>query len=255
MGRLRPHSPAPPRAGDPAASAFPSPAGCGTLARVPEVQVSRRAGVRLATISIGLALALLGAGNATAANPTLYVHYATNCTFTIVGDNGAAVTSIPPGSYQILVTSPEPFAAPDLSGETDPNVACGGALSFRLTGAGVNIHTTLEDGDAVSDQLSATFQAGSYVAQEDRRPTFTRFVLTVAGGAATTGGGSAGGSSGSSGSGSTGSSGTKSAATSKLAVRGKLSGGVSTAGKLTLAGKGKNRPSAKGGRLQAPRRH
>jgi hypothetical protein len=192
-----------------------------------------------------VAAVLVGAPSGGAALPTLYVHYAMNCTFTIVGDGGAPVTSIAPGAYQVLVTSPEPFAAPDLSGQTDPTVACGGFLRFRLTGPGVSLFTTLEDGDASSDLLAATFQVGTYVAQEEQRPTVARVVFTVAAGAVA-GGGSTGGS-GSTGSGSTGTTTTRTTAT-KLAVRGTLAGNVTTTGKLTLTYKGKSVSSLRSGR-------
>ncbi len=150
------------------------------------------------------AVALFGARSARAVDPTLYVHYTMTCTFTIVGDNGAAVSVIPPGNYQVLVTSPVGFAEPDLSGVTDPNYACGGSLSFNLTGPGVNIHTTLDGGDAAVEQFQATFQAGTYVAVEDRRPTVARLAFTVSGSAASTGGGSNSGSNSGSSSGSRG---------------------------------------------------
>ena len=137
----------------------------------------------LGALLIGFVLALVGAQSALAVDPTLYVKYTNQCTFTITGDNGAAITVIPPGHYQVLVTSPQPFAEPDLSGVTDPNVACGGSLSFHLTGPGVNVHTTLEDGDSAADQLQGTFEAGgTYTAVEDRRPTVARVVFTVVGG-------------------------------------------------------------------------
>ena len=145
----------------------------------------------------------------------------------------------------MVVTSPQPFAEPDLSGVTDPNVACGGSLSFRITGPGVNLHTTLEDGDATADQLQATFQAGgTYTAFEDRRPTVARVVFTVVSGAAPTGGG-----------------GTvysrrhdpkpaKSEETIGRTVLATLAGSVSTVGKLTLTLKGKRVSSLKAGRYK-----
>jgi len=202
---------------------------------------------RPGVLAIGLVLALVGADGARADDPTLYVHYTMNCTFTMTGDNGASIGTIPPGSYQVLVTTPQPFAEPDLSGVTDPTVACGGAVSFRLTGPGVNLHTTLEDGDAAADQMQATFQAGSsYTAVEDRRPS-ARVAITVQAGAPSTGGGSV-------------------PVTANptptptkpdvntdpvgSAVLGTLNGGVSTVGKLTLVLKGKAVSSLKAGRYR-----
>ena len=138
-----------------------------------------------------LGASVLGAQVARAEGvPTLYVSYTMGCAFTITGDNGATITVIPPGDYQVLVTSPQPFAEPDLTGQADPNIACGGSLSFRLTGPGVSIRTTLEDGDSAAEQFRRTFQVGTYTAEEDRRPAATRTVITVAASAPSTSGGS-----------------------------------------------------------------
>jgi hypothetical protein len=214
--------------------------------RVPEVKVTSRA--RLGALLIGLGFALFGAQAARADDPTLYVHYTMTCTFTLIGDNGAPITVIPPGRYQVLVTSPQPFAEPDLSGATDPNLACGGSLSFHLTGPGVSVGTTLDDGDSASDQLQATFQSGgSYTAFEDRRPT-ARLTFNVQTGAASTGGG--------------GSVNTSPATPAKEtkpdagtgAVSGKvvgtLNGSVDTAGKLRLTLRGKTVSSLEAGRYK-----
>jgi hypothetical protein len=201
---------------------------------------------RLAAVSIGLIAALSGAQSAlAAADPALYVHYTMACTFSIVGDNGAPISTIAPGRYQIIVSSPQGFAEYDTSGVADPNYACGGSLSFRLTGPGVSLHTTLEDGDASADQLTATFQVGTYTAFEDRRPTVARLVFSVAGGAASTGGG-------------TSPSTPSTPATTKPAttpastsgLRGTLLGSVTTAGKLTLRLNGKTVTSLKAGRYK-----
>jgi hypothetical protein len=204
---------------------------------------------RLGVLFIGFVCALAGARGALADDPTLYVKYTASCTFTVTGDNGATISTIPPGNYQVLVTSPQPFAEPDLSGITDPTVDCGGSLSFHLTGPGVNLHTTLDDGDSAADQLQATLAAGSYTAVEDRRPTL-RTVFTVAAGAATTGGG---------GLPATSSSPTATKTPTKpdvntdlvgSKVAGTLSGGVDTRGRLTLTYKGKPVGSLKAGRYR-----
>jgi hypothetical protein len=215
-----------------------------------EADVTQRA--RLAAVLFGLVFALLGAQSARADDPTIYVHYTMNCTFTIVGDNGAPITVIPPGRYQVLVTSPIPFGEIDLSGAADPNLACGHSLSFRLTGPGVSLHTTLEDGDGTGEQFQAMFQVGSYVAQEDRRPTL-RTVITVASGAASTAltpsGGSGTTQSGGSGT-PTQSQPSKTTPVSTAGLRGTLNGNVSTSGKLTLLFKGKKVSSLKAGRYK-----
>jgi hypothetical protein len=208
--------------------------------------VKRR--VRLATVPLVLTAALFGAPSALAVDPTLYVHYTMNCTFTLTGDNGAPITSVPPGRYQVLVSSPQGFAEVDLSGVADPFYACGGHLSFHLTGPGVNLHTTLEEGDGSGDQMQANLQAGTYVAFDDKRST-TRTSFTVSSGAASTG--STGSTSGSGSTGSTSGSGsTATSGTKAVATLGTLNGGVDTKGKLTLTFKGKRVGSVKTGRYK-----
>ena len=94
---------------------------------------------RLAALLTVVLVALAGAQTAFADDPTIYIHYTYNCTFTVPGDNGGAIGVVPPGRYQILVTSPQSFAEVDLSGVADPTYACGGFVSFHLTGPGVNL--------------------------------------------------------------------------------------------------------------------
>jgi hypothetical protein len=198
---------------------------------------------RLATLSIAVLVALVGAQTAAADDPTIYIHYSYNCTFTVLGDTGSTISVVPPGKYQILVTSPQAFAEVDLSGVADPTYACGGFVSFHLTGPGVSLATTLDDGDGLADQMQATFQAGgTYTMFDDRRPTL-RPTFTAQAGAASTGGG-----------GSVSNTATK-PATEKKAVDpkglvGTLNGSVDTKGKLTLTFKGKKVSSLKAGRYR-----
>jgi hypothetical protein len=121
---------------------------------------------------LSLAMALVpGAATARAASaiPTVYVQYAMNCTFAITDDAGKTVSSIAPGAYQVEVTTPIPFAAED----PQPNdfTACKGFVQFQLTGPGVSIYTTLDDGDGGFDKFTATFKASStYTAQDLNQP-------------------------------------------------------------------------------------
>jgi hypothetical protein len=111
--------------------------------------------------------------------PTLYVAYAMNCTFAISDDAGKKVSSIPPGTYQVDVTSPMDFQTPDLSATND-FTACKGFAQFQLTGPGVNLHSTIADGGQNQDLLTATFQASStYIAQDLNQPAVTRSVFTT----------------------------------------------------------------------------
>jgi hypothetical protein len=113
--------------------------------------------------------------------PTLYVDYALNCTFGITDDSGKRVTSIAPGTYQILVRSVVVFALVDLSG-IDDFTACKGFAQFQLTGPGVNAYTTLQDGDEDKDELKETFQPNAtYTAVDLNRPTVARLAFTTSG--------------------------------------------------------------------------
>src|SRR5215831_4905127 len=113
------------------------------------------------------AFALCGAAaRADTVLPSLYVHYTLNCTFTIVDDAGKAVGSIAPGTYQVIVSTPVDFGGEYVSGPGDMT-ACGGSVQFQLTGPGVSVHTTLDDGDASYGALTATLKASSaYTAQD-----------------------------------------------------------------------------------------
>jgi hypothetical protein len=132
-----------------------------------------------AALAAVVCLACCLVSSAGAALPTLYVHYAMNCTFTIVDDSGKTVTSLAPGAYQIAVSTPVDFAGEYVSGSTD-FTACMGFVQFQLTGPGVSVHTTLDDGDASYDQLTATFGPSStYTAQDNNQPAVARAVFTT----------------------------------------------------------------------------
>ena len=114
------------------------------------------------------ALVVAGGGLARGAGvqPTLYVNYTMGCTFSITDDSGKPVTSIAPGPYQVLVASPADFGSIDLSGINDM-MACKGSVHFQLTGPGVSLSTTLDDGDNDQALLQGIFQpSGTYVAQD-----------------------------------------------------------------------------------------
>ena len=139
-------------------------------------------------------LAFAGVASSQAALPTLYVAYTLKCTFTITDDSGKTVTSIPAGTYQVQVTTPGSFGGMDLSGISDMT-ACQGAADFQITGPGVNLHTSLNDGDGSQDVLPATFQPNStYVAQDNNQASVTRTSFTTTAAAAGSSGGSTGGS-------------------------------------------------------------
>jgi len=190
-------------------------------------------------------LALVPAAGARRADvlPTLYVAYTMNCTFTITDDGGRRVASIAPGTYQVLVTTPMVFADVDLSGIFDMT-ACKGFVQFQLTGPGVSLQTTLQDGDEDKDLLRATFQpSATYTAQDLNQAAVTRttFGTQATGSAATP----AGPPSSVSGQGSSQESLVGSAA---FPFRGSLDAIVSKTGKLSLSRNGKTVSSLKAGR-------
>jgi len=190
----------------------------------------------------------VGGGSATVASiPTIYVNY-TGCAFTLSSDSVASITSgtsIDYGTYQIQVSTPNPYSgvATTCNGQSVPHI------NFQLTGpAGfATVTSTDNDGDGQSVTLpGVTLGANSQFTATDTTvspaPTTITFstnntpVSTVAqtgGGTtttSTTGGCSVlGATSGCS----TG------PATSTTPSRGSLAGSVSSAGKLKLSFKGK----------------
>jgi hypothetical protein len=129
-------------------------------------------------------VASISAGVARGAElPTLYVNYAMNCTFTITNDAGNPVASIAPGAYEVEVSTPTEFAAVDLVGITD-DTACKSAAQFQLTGPGVSLFTTLEDGDGNYAVLTANFLPSStYTAVDLTQPSIAiaSFTTTASG--------------------------------------------------------------------------
>jgi hypothetical protein len=194
-------------------------------------------------------LALLGSASSYAATPSLYFHYAANCTFSIVDDSGNPVTTLAPGAYQVVVDAP--FAFSSEAG------ACS-YVQFQLTGpGGVSISTTLGTGDSEIEQFSATFLPSStYVAVDNNNPGLTRRTFSTAAGGTPTqvpAGGSGPSSSSSSGSSKGSASGGQSSspignALPGGALRGTLVATVKPNGTITLTKNGKAVRSLTAGR-------
>lgn len=141
--------------------------------------------VSIAVLTAAAAVGWLGAGGSVAAlYPTLYVNYTMNCTFTIVNDSGAQVTSIPPGYYQVEVSTPIAFKLVTQP-STGPNdfTGCKGWVQFQLTGPGVNLATTLETGCDPTALLPTTYFApnSTFTAQDNNQPAVTRTSFTTLG--------------------------------------------------------------------------
>lgn len=158
----------------------------------------RRVSTLIAVLAVAAVLAPAGiAGfraDAPQAYPTLYVQYTMNCTFTIHDDDGKRVTSIAPGDYQIELSSPIFFGLVVPGGESaHPNLApndfygCRGAIKFQLTGPGVDLYSTLDEGcDAFELHSAQTFRPNStYIFQDLWQPSVTRTALSTGVGAPT----------------------------------------------------------------------
>ena len=212
--------------------------------------MTRRRTVPISSTLCALVVALsLGAMSSRADTflPTLYVKYTMNCTFTITNDAGAQITQIPPGPYQLFISTPVPFGLIDLSGVHDMT-ACQGFALFGITGPGVDISTNLEFGDNETDNnLRPTFLPGStYVARDDNQPAVARKVFTTAAsGSATAVTGSS--SSSSSSSGGKGTVQKQIVGSSVVPFRGTLAATVDAMGKLALTTKGKSVGTLKAG--------
>jgi hypothetical protein len=120
---------------------------------------------------------------------TLYVQYTMNCTFTIVDESGKTVSAIPPGAYEVEVSTPIMFKLVNTN-NLAPNdfTGCKGWVQFQLTGPGVNLATTLTTGCDANDLFPVeTFQPNStYTAQDNNQPSVAHMTFTTlpAGGAA-----------------------------------------------------------------------
>ena len=133
-----------------------------------------------AALTLGGLLALAGSG-ARDTLPTLYVTYSQNCTFTMTDDAGNAVGAIAPGTYQVEVQTPGEFGAIDLNGITDMT-ACRGFVQFQLTGPGVSIQTTLDDGDSDFALATGVFRPNAtYTAVDENQASVARVVFTTNG--------------------------------------------------------------------------
>ena len=196
----------------------------------------------IAVLACLVAVPAAAAGRADV-QPTLYGAYTMNCTFTITDDNGRHVSSIPPGTYQVLVTTPMVFADVDLSGIFDMT-ACKSFVQFQLTGPGVNLQTTLQEGDEDKEMLRATFQpSATYTALDNNQAGVTRTTFsTQATGSAASPTGPSSSVSGK------GSSQEELVGSAAVPFRGSLDAIVYKSGKLTLSRNGKPVTSLKQGR-------
>jgi hypothetical protein len=183
--------------------------------------------------------------------PTLYVDYAMNCTFVITDDDGRRVTSIAPGTYQVYVRTDVVFATVDLSG-IDDFTACKSFIQFQLTGPGVNLFTTLQDGDEDKEIFKETFQPNAtYTAIELLRPSVARATVSTTGSSTSPNAPAAPYSPSPNAGKPTQSTDIVGSARKPSTLRGTLNASVSEAGKLKLTFNGKPVGSLKEGRYTA----
>ena len=77
-----------------------------------------------------------------------------------------------------------PFANPDQNTGIVYLPICDGSVHFSLTGPGVDLHSTVGDGNQVRAQYSVTLQASAtYVAVDDKGQSFGRAVFGTSAGA------------------------------------------------------------------------
>jgi len=154
---------------------------------------------------------------------------------------GTSAAPIPPGDYQVVFHDDVPEAQDTYH-------------MFRLAGPGVSVVTDLLAGDDRAELHMVTLQpSGTYVFSDDRHPELGRvtFGTAASGTVVGVGGtGASGGGSSSNGSSSGTAKNTTVVGSAVVAARGTLNGGVSTAGKPTLARNGKPVSSVKQGRYQ-----
>jgi hypothetical protein len=116
------------------------------------------------------AIALVTTGNAAAVVPgvpAIYVDYAPDCTFGIQVDGGISVTAtsppgqtLPPGTYQVLVSMPNPSSG----------FPCG-QPAFTLTGPGVSVRAPFVGMELRYEQLVTLQPSSTYVAAESTTPS------------------------------------------------------------------------------------
>lgn len=212
-----------------------------------------RFAILIAMVSATAVLAMSAAAHqAVTVLPTLYVNYAMNCTFTITDDSGNPVSSIPPGTYEVDVTTPILFSSYIQGDAPGDFTGCQGHAQFQLSGPGVSLYTTLFNGCSSNQILpEQTFQPGStYVAQDNNQPTVARVTFTtLTSGTPTPPTASYSSTSSGAGTPSTDVVGSAASTTATSApFRGTLAAAVSSAGKVTLTFKGKSVATLDAGR-------
>ena len=105
--------------------------------------------------------------------PSIYINYNPDCTFSMSVDGGitaAPNATIPPGSYQLLVSMPNPGSG----------YSCG-VPTFTFTGPGVNAQTTFAGQQLQATTVLPALQPSStYVAEDANVPAASVHTITTA---------------------------------------------------------------------------
>jgi hypothetical protein len=128
--------------------------------------------IRVVAVLSCVLFASVGAARA-AVLPSIYVEYSDDCVFSLHADGGIGIsatsapgTTIPPGSYQVVLRVPQD--APSCP------------LEFQLLGPGVQLRWDF-GGEAIPAQATEVLQPGAtYVATDLRNPARYRAVFTTA---------------------------------------------------------------------------
>jgi len=133
---------------------------------------------RLKWIAPAVVLAVVGATGSRAAVPgipSFYVDYQPSCTFSMSVDPGtlmlpgSAGTTLPPGTYQLLISMPNP------SGGYSPCAT----PAFTLTGPGVSLRFEFAGVELHEERVFTVPPSSSYTAQDENAPAATRRVFTT----------------------------------------------------------------------------
>ena len=118
----------------------------------------------------------LGSPTALPGLPALYVDYSQDCTFSLVVDPGtplaagAPAATLPPGTYQLLLSMPNPSSG--YTPCTKPR--------FTLTGAGVATVIEFAGAELRDERLVTLEPSSTYVAEDANAPATTRRLITTA---------------------------------------------------------------------------
>jgi hypothetical protein len=125
---------------------------------------------------VAAAVAVVAASGAPAATPgipAIYIDYSADCTFAMtvdgIGPITSAATTLPPGTYQLLISMQNP----------NQGYTCGRPV-FTFTGPGVNSVAEFRGEELYTERVAVLQASSTYVAVDTTAPGGTRKVVTTA---------------------------------------------------------------------------